>query len=298
LVGALSLVTWNLGYAGLGADADFRMDGGESILPSSRQRVAENLSAIIEYLSTRTSDLILLQEVAGPSLLTRGVDVNAALAALFHNWQVAFVPGTTSRSPLGALNVKVGNFSATSIDKAMISALDLPGHDTFALGLLHRRYRAVVVRLPPGTVGPREWVIFNVHLSAFDPDAQLRRLQLRVIVDEAERHYRAGRQVVIGGDWNMRLAPTSFPHRTEDRYLSWLADLPPEEIPQGWQVAVDPATATVRTLHLPYIAGRNYTTIIDGFICSPNVEVVSITGQNLGFSHSDHNPVCLVVTPR
>ena len=42
----LSISTWNLGYAGLGADADFVADGGESLFPPSWASTRRNLAAI------------------------------------------------------------------------------------------------------------------------------------------------------------------------------------------------------------------------------------------------------------
>ncbi len=35
----------------------------------------------------------------------------------------------------------------------------------------------------------------------------------------------------------------------------------------------------------------NYTSVIDGFLVSPNVEIASVKTLDLGFAHSDHNPV-------
>ena len=35
----------------------------------------------------------------------------------------------------------------------------------------------------------------------------------------------------------------------------------------------------------------NYTTIIDGFIVSPNITVEEVRGLDLGFAITDHQPV-------
>jgi len=47
----------------------------------------------------------------------------------------------------------------------------------------------------------------------------------------------------------------------------------------------------VRTLHKPYVEGENYTTIIDGFAYSPNVQLLRIETIDQGFQISDHHPV-------
>jgi hypothetical protein len=51
---------------------------------------------------------------------------------------------------------------------------------------------------------------------------------------------------------------------------------------------VDTTSPTNRTLEQPYRAGVNYTSVLDGFLVSPNIEVVDVTTIDLG-AHSDHN---------
>lgn len=292
----LTLISWNLGYAGLGANADFMADGGKNILPASRQGVMSNLTAILEQLSGVAADGILLQEIATSSLLTRGVDVHSAISSLYREWRTAFVLSTESRIPFGPLDVKVGNFSAIAFPSATFSSFDLPGDDALGLGILRRRYPVLVAHIPSNCAGPREWVIMNVHLSAFDASGHLRRTQLLAALKQAEQHYQAGRHVILGGDWNMRLSSKVFPHRTDERHLFWLIDFPFDILPPGWNLFVDDSAPTVRTLHAPYIVGTNYTTIIDGFLMSPNVSFRSARTLDLDFQNSDHNPVEICLT--
>ena len=89
----------------------------------------------------------------------------------------------------------------------------------------------------------------------------------------------------------MELTANTFAHATPDEYLFWIHQFPMDHLPQDWQIAIDPTLPTVRTAHKPYIAGENYVTIIDGFIASPNVEVISVNTIDTGFQMSDHMPV-------
>ena len=107
----------------------------------------------------------------------------------------------------------------------------------------------------------------------------------------AEREYESGRHVVIGGDFNLELVETRFPNTTERKYLFWVHRFPDEGLPAGWRIAADPGTPSVRTNERPYRRGENYTTVIDGFIVSPNVAVESVQGVDLDFQNADHNPV-------
>jgi endonuclease/exonuclease/phosphatase family metal-dependent hydrolase len=107
----------------------------------------------------------------------------------------------------------------------------------------------------------------------------------------AQREYQSGRHVVLGGDWNFQIAETNFPSTTDARFLFWLFPFPQDALPPGWRIAADPSIASVRTNERPYVAGENYTTVIDGFIVSPNVAIESVHGFDLGFQNSDHQPV-------
>jgi hypothetical protein len=97
--------------------------------------------------------------------------------------------------------------------------------------------------------------------------------------------------VVLAGDWNFQIAETNFPNTTEERFLFWLFPFPQDALPQGWRIGADASVPSVRTNYQPYVAGENYITTIDGLIVSPNVEIKSIAGVDLGFEHTDHQPV-------
>ena len=74
----------------------------------------------------------------------------------------------------------------------------------------------------------------------------------------------------------------------------WLVELPKDFTDGGFKWAVDPFVMTVRDDVKKYVEGENFVTIIDGFIVSPNVEIVNVQGKDLKFENSDHNPVSAV----
>ena len=53
--------------------------------------------------------------------------------------------------------------------------------------------------------------------------------------------------------------------------------------------------STCRNADSPYIEGVNYSTIIDGFIVSDNVEAKAMVYPT-GYEESDHQPVILTFT--
>lgn len=60
---SFSVLTWNIGYAGLDKDMDFFYDGGTKVRPEEKQ-VLENMEGIASFLKSNDSiDFFLLQEV-------------------------------------------------------------------------------------------------------------------------------------------------------------------------------------------------------------------------------------------
>ncbi|MBI1251191.1 MAG: hypothetical protein GC189_06950 [Alphaproteobacteria bacterium] len=284
----LRVTTWNIGYAGLGADADFFADGGRMLRPPSRAAVERNLAAIRATLGDIESDVIIMQEVAGPGLLTRNVDVLSGVRSALADRAMLFSVDTRTRlmPPWLRLRHGLGAFTRAALTGQRIARM--PDEPRAILGLIRRRYHVQVTELD---VSGRPWTIINLHLSAFDEGANTRLQQLRALFALAQTHHAQGRAVVLGGDWNLVLTETNFPHTSDDSALFWIHPFPREELPQGWRIVADPSTPSVRTNERPFHAGENYTTIIDGFIVSPNVEAADLRTRDLTFRFTDHQPV-------
>jgi endonuclease/exonuclease/phosphatase family metal-dependent hydrolase len=285
--GTLDILIWNVGYGGLGAGSDFVSDGGEHMFPPSRSAVRDNVAGIESFLlSQADADVVVMQELAGAGPVNYWIDVRArAEHALRDRDNTLFADFKTRRMPWPLrLDHGQGIFSLAQVSDASVVAL--PAEDEGIFGV-RRRYASPFVRL----AGNENWTIASVHLAAFDEDAVVRTRQLRELMAWAQGEYESGRRVVIGGDWNFQLAETNFPHTTDERFLFWLFPFPGDALPEGWRVAADATVPSVRTNHKPYVAGENYVTTIDGFVVSPNVLVEEVQGFDLGFTHTDHQPV-------
>ncbi len=286
----LTLTSWNLGYAGLGAQSDFIADGGQMSRVPGKAAARANRDAIADVLAATPSDVFLLQEAAGPSYLNRGVDLNASLRQVLgaDHW-LSFAPEFRSRWLPGFMWPAHGKMTASRIQPAGTRLQALPSDGALIAGLFRRTYQAPTLFLENSQ--GRDWAIINVHLAAFDAEGARRQIQLEALFDYAQRLEADGYHVIMGGDWNLRLTATDFPHTTEERHLFWLHDFPDNALPDGWAIVVDPAVATVRTAHAPYQKGENYAAIIDGFIVSPGVSAAFVATRDLDFQHSDHQPV-------
>ena len=285
----LHVVTWNIGYGSLGAGADFIADGGRSIRALGRGSIATATEAIGETLVSLDTDLFLLQEVAAASFATRGIDVKGGVHRALGSHCAAFWEDFATTMLPPPFNISNGMMILSRVAADRCSARALPQEPGFRFGMLKKHYGVLLTRIPTGAGG--EWAILNVHLSAFDDGGRVRARQVAALLEMAEAEYRRGAHVVIGGDWNMRLVESSFPHDTEKHFLSWIHDFPHEAVPEGWTFAADPSVPSVRTLHRPYQEGVNYVTVVDGFLVSPNVAIDQIETSDLAFLHTDHHPV-------
>ena len=92
----LNIVTWNIGYCGLGKDSDFLMDGGKQVQPLDREYVESCLDGIKSFLNGTNADLFLLQEVDIDSRRSYGIneaeELDMGVSAHALNFSCRFVP--------------------------------------------------------------------------------------------------------------------------------------------------------------------------------------------------------------
>ncbi|MGV8833866.1 MAG: endonuclease/exonuclease/phosphatase family protein [Devosia sp.] len=288
----ITLSTWNLGYAGLGAQSNFIADGGQALLPPSRSAVDANLAGIVQTINKDedTAQIRLFQEVSNRSPLSYWAPVRDQVSAQFQDWQVFYRPDVATRFIPFPLALDHGTMLMARYNPVSIEILPLPSEPGAMLGFLKRRYAIQVARFALEE-HPGQLVVGNIHLSAFDDGGTTRQAQISAVLAFAQAEFGKGNHVVIGGDWNMVLSDPAWPSNTDQKYLFWIHPFPRDTLPAGWKIASDARTPSVRTLYKPYVAGENYTTSIDGFLVSPNVSIVSISTRDLGFAHSDHQPV-------
>lgn len=284
----LRVMIWNIGYAGLGEESDFKADGGSMLRPPSRAAIRKNLAGVQDVLREEAPDVLMMQEVAGAGFLTRGVNVLRGVKEALPGHSMFFSSDVRTRLIPGPLSLRHGLATLLKVANDGTSIVRITEEPGPIMGFIKRRYHVQVTELD---VAGAPWALINVHLSAFDEGANTRMVQLREVLALGRQYHAQGKAVVIGGDWNMRLAPTDFPYSAGDDAQFWIHDFPREELAEGWQVVIDPAVASVRTNERPYSAGVNYTTIIDGLVVSPNVQVGAVRGIDLGFRVTDHQPL-------
>jgi len=288
----VKIMSWNLGYAGLGSGANFVADGGEDLLPASRELVLENAAAIKRQIGKFDGDIIFLQEAASSSFINRNVDLRQTVLDGTLEMSSVYFPDVRSWLVPHPLNMNTGKVTISKLQSNAAEGILLPLEDKYYAGFLLREYRMAVSRFNIGRNKPL--VAINIHLAAFD-DGSTRKKQLAAVLEYAKKEFDKGNYVLVGGDWNLRLIETDFPHSTEEEHLFWLEDFPSQAVPAGWQLVADKETPSVRTLHQAYAVNDNYVCTVDGFLLSPNLLSVGIENLDLGFQHSDHQPVVLTI---
>ena len=296
----ISVLGWNIGYAGLGKDSDFFMDGGKEVAAADRDMVNTNLNGIYNtvFNGDRNYDIVMLQEVDTDSSRTYGIDETEMLGIMSSstyalNYSCPFVPFPLP--PIGKVNSGILTTTSYSIESAKRLALPCPFSWPVSTANLKR---CLLVNYIPLKDSDKYLVVVDLHLEAYDSgEGKIQQTnQLRELISS---EYEAGNYVIAGGDFN-QIFPGGlerFPNEHEDL---WLPGFIEEDImPSDWTLAYDLGIPTCRLLNQPYEpsdkANTQYYTI-DGFILSPNVQLNSVETLDEGFVYSDHNPVAISIT--
>ncbi len=297
---SLTIVSWNIGYGGLGAESDFFYDGGKTVrMPQAIvEKNFEGIRKTIEDLRDST-DAFLLQEVDRASKRSWNADqfltlqevLNGYASTFSTNYQVKFIP-IPFGEPMGRVHGGLASFTRFQPREAIRHSFEGNYDWPTYLFFLDRCFLMERVSTPDG----KELVLVNTHNSAYD-DGSLKQRQMEQMKSVLLKEYAKGNYVIVGGDWNQypsnyRGHPGFELEKNEANARFFVA----EDYPASdWTWAWDPATPTNRNLATSYLPESTPRVVIDYFLLSPNVELVSVGAIDAEFAYSDHNPVKLQV---
>ncbi|MFA6779031.1 MAG: endonuclease/exonuclease/phosphatase family protein [Paludibacteraceae bacterium] len=291
---SFSVLTWNIGYAGLDKDMDFFYDGGTKVRPEEKQ-VLENMEGIASFLKSNDSiDFFLLQEVdqeAKRSYHINQIDYMAKALPKHKpffslNYNVKFVPQPIT-NPMGMVKAGIATYSSFAPSISERYAFPFNFGWPLRIFMLDRCFMTTRLKTSNG----KELVLINTHNSAFDDNGSIRKAELGYFRNFLVDEYKKGNYVIVGGDFNQcpvgintdfGIQPFDF-----DDYVS----IPDSLLPIDWKYIFDNKTPSNRRVATPYKKGETKITLIDFFIVSPNVKAEEIVCVDLDFRHSDHNPV-------
>jgi endonuclease/exonuclease/phosphatase family metal-dependent hydrolase len=291
----LSFMIWNIGYGGLGAQSDFFFDGGQGVR-ADETTTQSYLAGITEFLKqSSATDFILLQEVDIDSRRSWHNDQTKSISQAIPdkyssfaiNYDSKYVPQPIT-NPYG--KCKGGLFSLSSYQPTSATRIALTPDAKWPVGLfmLDRCLLEWRYTLNSG----KELVVYNLHLSAYD-DGTVKQSQMDTLKNLLTREFEKGNYVVAGGDWNQ--SPPGYKSPRPGVAAIVEMNVPDVYPAEGWKWAFDTAIPTNRKLNEIYTEGQTGIDILDFFLLSPNVEVVNVKNEDLGFKSSDHQPVKMTV---
>ncbi|MEO0732071.1 MAG: endonuclease/exonuclease/phosphatase family protein, partial [Bacteroidota bacterium] len=304
----ISLLTWNVGYGGIGDEDFFFYNKGDffwtqpGTVRMSKERVEGNVFGQEATLKARPADIYLLQEIDTAARRSHYVNQLATARAARPDYAAYFAPNFKSkRVPLPLLQpwdhygyVVGGLVNLTRFQPEAAERIQLPGEFPWPTKLFQLD-RCALRQVFPVANG-KKLVVYNVHLSAYDKAGDIRRQQMNALREAVLADYAGGNYAIVGGDWNQ--LPPGF---------NWFTFNPTVErieapkvvgfdfMPPGWGYAYDPGTPSVRESHAPYDAHRTRRSLIDFYLLSPNLRIKMVEGVDQEFMFSDHQPVYLEV---
>jgi len=299
---SLKLMTFNIGYASLGENEDFVMDGGKRGRPESKDVVLDYLSGIESLLETHESDVYFLQEVDEPS--RRSYDINQVerlhdtlgevgyLSTYAYNFKASFVPFPVSFTEhIGDVSSGMQTLSRYMMNESV--RMQFPGEFSWPLRTANLK-RAMIVSRVPLNDSDKELVLVNLHMSAYD-DGSMREQEMELLKDVLHEERASGNYVIAGGDFNQTFPDAEGIYPVIDDEYFTAPQMDDGVLGEGFEFAVDLDHPTSRLLNMPYDPENEATQyyIIDGFVVSDNVRVLNVETINHAFEFSDHNPVIL-----
>lgn len=290
----IKLLSFNTGYAGLGEEADFFMDGGKNTTTGDESTVRKNLDGISEIIASSGADICLLQEVDADSKRSYGIDQREYYlsgaerpAAYALNYSCAYVP-----FPLPTIGkVHSGLMTISDYEIAASERVSLPCPFSWPVRVANLK-RCLLVSYCDIEGTDAKLVIVNLHLEAYD-DGEGKAAQTKMLREFLQAEYEKGNYVIAGGDFNQTFPGTLEKYPVKNPSLWIPGVLEQELLPEGWSFVYDDSVPSCRLNNQPYDANdeamQHY--LIDGFIISPNVELLSVNTLDKGFVFSDHNPV-------
>jgi endonuclease/exonuclease/phosphatase family metal-dependent hydrolase len=287
------LLIWNIGYAGLDKKMDFFYDGGSKVR-TPREQLKQNMSGIEEFITSADSvDFTLLQEVDVSSKRSYHINEVQEFTNEFKdshiyygkNYDVFFVP-LPFTDPMGSVNSGILSFS--HFIPSEVVRYSFPGQYEWPKRLFMLDRCFLVMRFPLSN--GKQLLVINTHNEAFDKGS-IRDMQMAYLKKFVLAEYDLGNYVLVAGDWN------ECPPDLKPAYKGDIFDtidykgIDAGFMPVGWNWVFDNSKPSNRRVDIAYTPGTTRTTTIDFFLLSPNIRSVACHTTDLGFAHSDHQPV-------
>ncbi len=320
-----SVTTYNIGFGAYSPDFDFFMDSGVmkdgTKVTGTRgkaidkEHVENDLKGAIDTIKEINPTFALFQEVDTKAHRSYKINEYQRIVDNFPSNDHVYAENFHSayllypfNDPHGKVNSGIVTLSQHEIKNATRKSFTVSkGFDKFFD--LDRCFSVSEVAVNNG----KKLMLVNLHMSAYDEGGVIRAKQMVELSDFLKKMEEEGNYVVAGGDFNHDLLTYNpeyhydkenfpFKDQTEQVKPDWLAYFFNEDgtssLPESYKIVASDNVSTCRAAEMPWEEGVNYVTVVDGFIVSNNIEVLShrniATGNEDGtisqYAFSDHQP--------
>ena len=306
-----SITTYNIGFGAYDRDYSFFMDTGymedgtktvgKYGKAISKENVIKNTNGAIDILTQLNSDFMILEEVDIKSTRSYNVNQKDLILKNFNEYSNTFANNFHSGFlpyPIHDMHGKVSAGILTMSKYHMDESFryKLPIDESFVNKFFDLDRCINLVKYDIKDID-KNLIIISVHLSAYDEGGVYRKKQIELLKSIMEEEYKKGNYVIVGGDFNHDIAKGGSHFPTKQLTPDWLQTLSENEFGNNFKIASDNKNPSCRDADIPFEEGVTYQTVVDGFIISNNVELVSvenivkINNNDVNFMYSDHNPV-------
>lgn len=301
--------TYNVGFGAYNQDFSFFMDTGKMKdgtktqgkygKAESKAAVLQNTNGAIKTMEKVKADFMLFQEIDTNSSRSYHVNQIQKMSQNFSNYEEIFANNFHSpyllyplNDPHGAVQSGLLSLSKYSVDQAVRRKYPVTTSFITKFTDLDRCFTVMSIPVNNG----HKLILINSHMSAYDKGGKMRVKQLKLLNSVMESEYKKGNYVIVGGDFNHtfgRKMLTRF--KSQQKVPDWVSVLSDKELAPDMRMIHaenESTTPTCRGTDIPYQKGKTYTTVIDGFLVSKNVQATS-ENINTEFAYADHNPVKL-----
>jgi len=291
-----TLLSWNIGYAGLSREMNSFNDGGKMVKPTL-EIYQKSLNGILNTLVKYSYvDFMFLQEVDVLSNRSYYSNQKDFITDFLPDFASAFTVNYDAKyvlmpfyNPMG--RVKAGLQTLTKYKPTEIHRHAYSAHFEWPKKLLMpaRCFLTTKYMLENG----KQLIVVNTNHSTFDYSLMCKN-EMAELKDYVTGEYHKGNYIIAGGDWNNNPPGFKKVQSFKNNKIFYPdREIPADFIPTGWKWVYDSGIPTKRKVNEAYNPKTTKSTVIDFYLISPNIESLSIRTLDLNFEFSDHNPVLI-----
>ena len=310
-----SVTTYNLGFGAYSPEYSFFMDtgvmkDGEKVAGKyakglSHADVKKNVDGQVEFAKSADSDFYFFQEVDEKADRSYKINMKEQLESALPDYSSTYAKNFHTAKllypfsdPIGKSESGILTMSRYKIEASCRRSFPVTSSFPDKFFDLDRCFS---LNYLPVEGSESKLVLLNLHMSAYDEGGKIRAKQLEMLNGVLSQERAKGNYIVAGGDFNHCLIADSFASddealnyfESEQLVPDWVKNsvLHSSELAEGFSIAAPLNASTCRGADIPYRAGVNYSTVIDGFIVSDNIEIIGVSTVDIQYAYSDHNPV-------